>query len=205
MFMEVKNSENNGFIIYCEKHAPLKVKRTLESKVKTYVDDISKFCRAIEKFYLSYRYKFDSVPNFEVQNYSLLRQTKKIKKELKKDKASPVNQLLDHPYIAEIGREIAKFVDFSHIWVLNMQTSKTGANNGGNTPKIDYTFQEYQKPKKTFLKSVIPKTHGIWRHMAYKKGTTAKMTYKKYKKLIDPIKKPGVILKESPKKSSARK
>jgi hypothetical protein len=85
MFMEVKNSENNGYTIYCEKHAPLKVKRTLESKIKTYVDDISKFGRAIEKFYLSYRYKFDTVPNYE-HNTSILRQTKKIKKEPKEVK-----------------------------------------------------------------------------------------------------------------------
>lgn len=68
MFMEIKNSENHGFIIYCERHAPLKVKRTLESKVKIYIDEVSKFIRSIDKFYQSYSYKFEQLPNYDGGN-----------------------------------------------------------------------------------------------------------------------------------------
>ena len=38
-----------SYLIYCEKHMPLKLKRVLENKAKGYVEEIHNFCRVLEK------------------------------------------------------------------------------------------------------------------------------------------------------------
>ena len=47
--MEIKNN-GTGYYIYCDRHMPLKLKRVLETKEKTYIDEINKFAKSIEKF-----------------------------------------------------------------------------------------------------------------------------------------------------------
>jgi hypothetical protein len=74
----------------------------------------------------------------------------------------------------------------------------------------NYSFNDWSKPKKVFLKSVIPKTHPVWSQWGQRKGITAKSLYKRYKRIIDPMKKaeipmPQNPLKESPGKNLSRK
>jgi hypothetical protein len=38
-----------SYLIYCEKHMPLKLKRILENRSKTYAEEIQCFCRSIER------------------------------------------------------------------------------------------------------------------------------------------------------------
>ena len=218
-------NENTSYIIYCEKHAPLKVKRTLEGKVKNYVDEISKFVRAIEKFYQSYKYKFEEVPDNEHKNLNYIKSNRKIyKKELKKPevgkitpidtknpiktpkehievepKVSPSKKLLQIPFISEVSREISKFQEFGNIWELK-QTKKAnkdeqapkGTLMGFLAPKDGYKFLEWKKPKKEFLKNVVTKNHEVWPILASKKNSRAKTLYKKYKRIVECLKKPDV-------------
>ena len=39
------------FLIYCEKHRPLKLKRILENKEEKYKEEIIKFLKLVEKYY----------------------------------------------------------------------------------------------------------------------------------------------------------
>ena len=48
--MEVKNNDRLQYIINCERHTPLKLRRILESKEKRYRDEISKFFKQVEKY-----------------------------------------------------------------------------------------------------------------------------------------------------------
>ena len=81
IFMEDYNQiDNLRYTIFCEKHIPLKVKRTLESKVKFYVDEITKFVSKIGKFYNTYGYKFDLNHDQEAINHGVLRSVNKLYK-----------------------------------------------------------------------------------------------------------------------------
>ena len=57
---------------------------------------------------------------------------------------------------------------------------------------------------------MIPKTHPVWSQWGQRKGITAKSLYKRYKRIIDPMKKaeltmPVNPIKESPGKNLSRK
>ena len=53
--MEQLNLDKLRYLIFCEAHEPLKVKRKIEVKKKKYRDEIIKFCRAIEKYVETYK------------------------------------------------------------------------------------------------------------------------------------------------------
>jgi len=55
-FLDVREVDTSqlGYFIFCEKHTPLKLRRTLETKEKKYRDDLTKFCKSIEKYYFTY-------------------------------------------------------------------------------------------------------------------------------------------------------
>ena len=76
--MEASGYENHSSVIYCESHAPLKIKRTLENNWKSKQEEIAKFCRGIEKYYSSLKYKAGAT-NFDPE-------FKAFKKERKKQK-----------------------------------------------------------------------------------------------------------------------
>lgn len=231
------NGQNPNYTIFCEKHAPLKVKKTLEGKVKNYVDEISKFVQAIEKFYQSYRFKFDEVADSEHKNLNYIKALKKIyKKELKKPevaksildnaknpvkalkeilepepKISPSKKQLQIPFITDVSKEIAKFPEFGNIWVLK-QTKKAPQEDPANIQKgtimsfikqkDGYQFLEYKKPKKEFLKNVVPKNHDIWSILATKKNLRAKPLYRKYKRITECLKSPELKTEEMDKLES---
>jgi hypothetical protein len=48
--MEVKSEEKNNFSIFCDKHVPLKLKRSIEAKDRKSREEILKFFRAVERY-----------------------------------------------------------------------------------------------------------------------------------------------------------
>jgi hypothetical protein len=38
-----------SYLIFCEKHMPLKLKRALQNRISCFIDEIQQFCRSIEK------------------------------------------------------------------------------------------------------------------------------------------------------------
>lgn len=53
--MEQLNLDRLKYLIFCEAHEPLKVKRKIEVKKKKQRDEIVKFCRGIEKYVETYK------------------------------------------------------------------------------------------------------------------------------------------------------
>ncbi|EAS02021.2 PHD zinc finger protein (macronuclear) [Tetrahymena thermophila SB210] len=49
IYMEIRNTDKLAYLIYCERHTPLKLRRLLEQKEKKYKEEIIKFCRSIER------------------------------------------------------------------------------------------------------------------------------------------------------------
>lgn len=55
IYMEQLNLDKLRYLIFCEAHEPLKVKRKIEIKKKKNRDEIIKFCRGIEKYVETYK------------------------------------------------------------------------------------------------------------------------------------------------------
>ena len=55
IYMEQLNIDKLKYLIFCEAHEPLKVRRKIEVKRKKYRDEIVKFCRGIEKYVETYK------------------------------------------------------------------------------------------------------------------------------------------------------
>lgn len=53
--MEQLNLDKLRYLIFCEAHEPLKMKRKMEVKKKKNRDEIVKFCRGIEKYVETYK------------------------------------------------------------------------------------------------------------------------------------------------------
>ena len=53
--MEQLNLDKLKYLIFCEAHEPLKVRRKIEIKRKKYRDEIVKFARGIQKYVETYR------------------------------------------------------------------------------------------------------------------------------------------------------
>ncbi len=53
--MEQLNLDKLKYLIFCQAHQPLKVKRKIEVKKKKQRDEIVKFCRGIEKYVETYK------------------------------------------------------------------------------------------------------------------------------------------------------
>lgn len=49
VFMEVRNTDKLAYLIYCERHTPLQLRRNIEQKDKKYKEEILKFCRSIDR------------------------------------------------------------------------------------------------------------------------------------------------------------
>ena len=204
IFMEDYNQiDNLRYTIFCEKHIPLKVKRTLESKVKFYVDEITKFVSKIGKFYNTYGYKFDLNHDQEAMNHGVLRSVNKLYKKnpdefrerekLREDKLKQNHEkkLLTTPFFADLNREINQYPDFGFIWKMKKDNIETDEPEE-TSKEHKYTFLESIKPKKFLIKSMISKNHPVWNNWAKNCGFRPKNLYLKYKKYMD-------MLKETPK------
>jgi hypothetical protein len=171
MFMEARNSENKWFTIYCERHAPLMTKRLLDSYNDSKINEISKFCRYIEKFYESYKYKFDDHPK-EEQTPAWMRQNKKKKVE-KVDVVSKFQaKLHKNKFIKEVNYFLNQYSDWANVVTIKV-------NKDGEPVEASYT-----EPKKKFLKSMLPKSHGVWTDVFNVHGWKHKNTFKKYHRLL---------------------
>ena len=170
MFMETKNSENRFYTVYCDRHAPLMAKRKLDSQGNSLCSDITKFCRYIEKFYESYRYKFEDVPR-EEETPAYVRLMNKKKAE-KNNENSVENGLLKNSFIREVRHELFKFPDYGNVIIINKDEDGAACQ------------AEYAPPRKVFLRSVIHKTHKVWNNLAKVHAWPYGNIYKKFKRVL---------------------
>lgn len=180
IFLEVIGYENPKFFIYCERHAPLKIKRTLEHNWKTEQEEIAKFCRAIEKYYSSVRYK-QGVNSPDLS-------TKSAKKDRKKRMGGKgqsardefLRKLSQHRFMREVKYELNKFQEYGSIVVLK----KHLIEQPDGVLNREYSFEEFSEPKKEFLKTKIPKCHKVWSRVARERGWKIASVKSKFKRLL---------------------
>lgn len=170
MYMETKNADNRFYTIYCDRHAPLMAKRKLDSQANSICNDINKFCRYIEKFYDSYRYKFEErPPEEETPAYVRLLH----KKRLEKAQSNPLqDKLMKNKFIKQVKNELSKFPDFGNVITIKKDDLGQPAS------------ADYEPPKKVFLKSAIHKNHKVWNQLAKKHAWPFANIYKKYKRVL---------------------
>jgi hypothetical protein len=170
IFMEAKNSDNRYYTIYCEKHAPSMAKRKLEANTISISGDITKFCKNIEKFYDSYKYKrLDQPKEEETPNY--IRNLKKLQAE--KDNQAAQDRLLKNLYMREVRSELQKFPDFGNVLTFHMDSS-------GEVDRVEYT-----EPPKAFLKTTLRADHKVWPLLAQRHNWPQNAVYKKYKRILE--------------------
>jgi len=170
MYMETKNADNRFYTIYCDRHAPLMAKRKLDSQAVSICNDITKFCRYIEKFYDSYKYKFDErPPEEETPAYVRLLHKKKLEKAASN---SLQDKLLKNKFLRQVKCELSKFPDFGNVIAIKKDDLGLPAS------------ADYEQPKKVFLRSAIHKNHKVWNQLAKKHAWPFANIYKKYKRVL---------------------
>lgn len=160
------------------------IKRELEAKKKSTVQEITKFCRTVEKYYQSYKYKFDLV-NPKDKSFFYLKEEKRRNKGYERqtncDFIHPLyNDLVHDKFMREVDYELNKFPEFGNV----IQLKKNLINDENGIIQREYKFMEYEPPKKRFLYNKVPKTHKVWSKMAKSRNWQVKGVYKKYRRLL---------------------
>lgn len=170
MFMEIKNSDSRHYTIYCDRHAPLMAKRKLDSTSLSICNDITKFSKHTEKYYDSYRYKFEDKP-LEEETPAFIRALKK--KKIEKSEVETLEERLSKNFfLREVRHELVKFPDFGNVITIR--------NDSDGIPDR----AEYEPSKKKFLKSAVHKHHKVWSALAKKNNWVLRNVYKKFKRIL---------------------
>lgn len=146
--MELSDTDKPGFVLYCERHAPLEVKRAIESKRNSSIQEISKFCRNLERFYemnkercepipeeektaeITYYPKFKMVRNPENKDaVSLLFKSGvrsvDLQRDLQMEKLRRENR-----FIREVEHELNKFEEFGNVLKFKWECVNSDKNDG---------------------------------------------------------------------------
>lgn len=199
--MEPSEQESQAYTIYCDRHAPLEIKRTIENKRKVAQQEIIKFCRGIEKYYESYKYKFDEIPQSElvpqITYFPNMRRVKvvtkpqvapqNLNKKVKELEMDPRMEKLkkNNRFLREVQYELNKFEEFGNVIKFDKRCIQSSKNDG--TLERVYTLAEdyYVPPKKRFLYNVVSKNHKVWGKVARNRGWQVHSVYKKYRRILD--------------------
>jgi len=181
-FLEIRENESNQFIyhIYCEKHTPLKLKRTIEGLESKMREDIQKYFAAIEKQYAAYL--LESQPaRPEINTSRALTKEQAIQEEnLKKKKALSIREEGNY-FLRLIDKYIAQHRNLPLSITLQSLPSEDGADK---FEIFDINIPKINNRNKTKLSS----DDEIWRSMPYK-NLTPEQKYQKYSKLHSLMKK----------------
>lgn len=159
--------------IFCEKHVPLKLKRTLETRENQAKGEIERFFKGIEKYYTAFLMeptKFELIPDSSLsqqqeENKLLI---KKNKKRYQRDDSDHFMNLIDKYRKKQMKKpstitlqKIASENSCQHYEIIEIETPKN----------------PNQKYKKLHIND------DIWVQMPYK-GLTPYEKYKKYKRIL---------------------
>mgnify|MGYP000887147802 CR=1 FL=1 len=202
-------NRKSAYVIYCEKHIPLKLRRLLEAKEKKEKEEISKFCKAIERIYQAYlaeqktarlyssEYRIDpAMADVEIPSLS---SSKK-----KKPKGDG-----DNDQFMQMIEELRwKVPESKHIIYLDRKQSfvpdpETGMERAVEYYEVTNTLVVQNDPHRR----LTPRDE-IWTHLQYKDYTPLQK-YNKYRRLLTS----GVgksqlsenLLEPSPSKKMAKK
>ena len=175
--MEIKNN-GQGYNIYCDRHMPLKLKRILESKEKTYIDEINKFAKSLEKF---------KEPN--LRTIHILNKVKKRKGEENGYYGSDFSYENDEDEEDKVFEtKLKEFLVRSMTNKFVIHLKKVTSENPNE--QLKYEFNSLQIPKKgqmpyltNKLKTNIPKDDPMWREFKFSTYCPEEV-FKKYKKVV---------------------
>lgn len=178
IYMEMGAGSGKRYLLYCEKHAPLKIKRVIESRLKGMQEQIAKFCRVIEKYYISYRYRFEEIPANELDRIQ-----KKEKKRKKKEKKKLINTR--DKFLREIKFQLQKHVGYGNIWELKKSDLINMENEEETKTLQTYTFNNFYRSQKNPFESNVSKSHPVWVSMSRSKGWKVSSMIEKYRRLMN--------------------
>jgi bromodomain and PHD finger-containing protein 1 len=173
---EVENTQQMGYAIFCEKHTPLKLRRTLETKEKKYRDELTKFCKSIEKYYFTYVHELKGTSNPDLDgltdDQAKLLLKKKKNKMILKDDASYFIKLVEG-WRAKVPSQLSTIT-------LQRVPIKDQAEQKDGYILLDTSLA----PKSAYLSTrrLTPQDE-LWNRMPYK-HLTPDQKFKKYKKLL---------------------
>lgn len=176
--------------IYCEKHTPLQLKRTLESKDKKNREDITRFFKALDRYYLTF---LNEPRLFGLEGSAVIPQNEEVakilaattaapKKKKPQESAPPTSRREDGSYYFKL---VEKFRKKSCKIPCYITLQKTHDMENVETYKI----LEVTNPKPPLAPDRrLGEKDPIWEMMQYK-GLTSLQKYRKYKKIEYKMKK----------------
>lgn len=176
VFMECIGVKCPKYLIYCNQHAPLKIKRIIDKKRKQAQEDISHFCKCVATYLSSFQRKSKDrealqppiLPYKGVEDS--LKKTKSIKPQKNISKAA--SHLFDNKFMRELCFYVSKYPEFGNVVQLN--------KNGGS-----YKFLSYTEPKKSFWNTKISKSHRVWSEFSKKRMLKSESIYNKYIRVLN--------------------
>ena len=163
VYMEQRHGDNLKYYVYCRIHEPLKLTRVKEGKAKKAKDEITKFCRGIEKYVDTY--KLATVP------FKLLKHGRKGKPK-KEQKGKEVKEVKVNDD-AEFMRRLKEALVSKKKLVVSLKKVAEGS----------FKVIDIEEPTKRTLKSTVSKNDEIWDSFMYKNLSAAQL-YKKYKRVM---------------------
>jgi hypothetical protein len=173
-YLESKENEQGQFVyhIYCDKHIPLKLKRIIESRENKMREEIERFFKAVEKYYVLLLNKpknIDLTPTPAIlQNIDKSSLLKKKKKHRKKDDNNYFMNLVEKYRVQNVETP-------STITLQRIPTK--GSKNLYEITDMLISKPHSQKDRK------LHADDEIWAAMPYK-TLTPEQKYKKYRKLL---------------------
>lgn len=163
-----------NYLIYCEKHMPLKLKRILENRAKGFVEEIQLFCKSIDKM-LQHK-KNSNTCNSNAQSekkkrLALRAEQQEIEMEIKEENK-------------KIMADLTKFIQDSNFSKLVIELNKVDAG---------YVVHAIQKPLSGYNDLMqIPSSDPLWDHFRYG-DYTSDQVYRLYKRAVRMEKKTRTI------------
>ena len=199
------------YSIYCDKHTPLKLRRTLEISESKQKSDIFKFCRAIERYYQLYSSEETKAKSLllEPKAHSSLVESSTLSQKLKKSSKKTETNYFDSPFMTESKRKYLSLVEEwrkkvpSMLYTITLaKTRFLAKDKDNNIVKEDgYTVIDTHTPRRNPHKK-LGADDEVWFCMPYK-NLTPTQKFKKYKKIINSLKAQelqSTIAKPLPKK-----
>lgn len=182
-----------SYLIFCEKHTPLKLKRILENKEKKYQDEIIKFTRTIEKYYQTYN------SEHKVRAMQIAKSKKLFKKFIQK---SRTEQTRDTRNFAFSLKQCFKSEEENNFVIyLNKISDQLDEPLENSADLTKYDIFETNIPKKII--TCIRKHDDFWNKFQFKNLEPSRL-YKKYYSIIKRYKLP-IGLEHEPKRVDTKK
>mgnify|MGYP000863141416 FL=1 len=201
------------YTLYCEKHTPLKLRRTIEAKDKKQKEDILKFCRAAERYHSLYAAATKSTKTNSGENApqtdskDAQAKSSALQKKLSLSLKKKLSKYDPGTLYLNLVEEWRKKVPSKLYTITLAKTRHTVKDDFGSIVKEDvFKVTDIHIPRSNPHKK-IGADDEVWTHMPYKNLTPAQK-YKKYKKFMMKFKAQGLqmpLLKPTKKGSSVKK